>query len=199
MSSAKPTYKSKAMAKPAKASGPGPAYKSKIRPAPKPRADKPTNTVIDGEEKPKVVISIKKASDLRKVQEEKFGSLEDSKESAEAKESAFVARFTKACDEYYSVIMQEVQEALDTNESAKTYVIINTDALMERFQGFSYSTMLYGFWKADKGHFDDAIFEKHEITPPFERAQKELEELGYTLENISDSARSLRPFFKVSW
>lgn len=204
--SSKPSYKSKVQSKasPAKggAGGPGPAYKAKVtKPAP---SKKPANTVVEGdeEEKPKVRptgFAIKSASELRKVQEEKFGALEDSKATAEAKESAFVERFKKACDEYYSVIMQEVQDALESNESAKTYVIVNSDALMDRFQGFSYSTMLYGFWKADKGHFDDGVFNKHEITPPFERAQEELEKLGYTLENVSDSARSLRPFFKVTW
>jgi hypothetical protein len=59
--------------------------------------------------------------------------------------------------------------------------------------------MLYGFWDKEKKSFDDSVFSANETEKPFEAAVKELAELGYTLENVSDSSKSKRLYIKLSW
>jgi hypothetical protein len=77
---------------------------------------------------------------------------------------------------------------------------VNTKKLTEACNGFAYTSVLYGFWNKTAGKFEDTAFTKNEIAKPFEVAKKELEELGYKLEDITDPKKSFgRVFLKVSW
>jgi hypothetical protein len=130
------------------------------------------------------------AAELRARQAEKLSSRKDE----------FGARFKKASDEYYETIMAEVKLALGAvQDSSFTYVILNYKPLTKDFEGLKYTTMLYGYWNKEREAFDDSIFAEQEVEKPFERAKKELAELGYTLDNVSDPSVSHKLFLRLSW
>jgi Asp-tRNA(Asn)/Glu-tRNA(Gln) amidotransferase A subunit family amidase len=130
------------------------------------------------------------AAELRARQAEKLSSRKDE----------FGARFKKASDEYYETIMSEVKFALEAvQDSSFTYVILNYKPLTKDFEGLKYTTVLYGYWNKERESFDDSIFAEQEVEKPFERAKKELAELGYTLENVSDPSVSHKLFLRLSW
>jgi hypothetical protein len=130
------------------------------------------------------------AAELRARQAEKLSSRKDE----------FSSRFRKATEGYYEAIMREVKLALEAvQDSSFTYVILNFKPLTEDFEGLKYTTMLYGYWIKDREAFDDSIFAEQEVEKPFERAKKELAELGYRLENVSDPKVSKKLFIKLSW
>jgi hypothetical protein len=139
------------------------------------------------------------AAEFRKLQSESATARTEQKSKREAE---LKARFTEACSEYREVILAEVKAALDfVREKRPSYKFIklNHASLIKDVKGFSYTTLLYGFWNKEKGAFDDSIFKQHEVRKPFELAAEELEALGYKLENASDPTRSKRLFINLSW
>ena len=85
-------------------------------------------------------------------------------------------------------------------KTSRTHVIVNAKSLTEPCGGFAYTSVMYGFWNKTAGKFEDTVFTKNEIPKPFEVAKKELEELGYKLEDVTDPKKSFgRVFLKVSW
>lgn len=124
------------------------------------------------------------------------------KHDEEKNKAMFSARFKKACDAYYNTIMEEVKLALESiqeQESSYTYLILNYKPLIADFEGLKYTTLLYGYWNAERKEFDDSTFAEYDVEKPFEKAKKELAELGYRLENVSDPSISKRLFIKFSW
>ncbi len=137
------------------------------------------------------------ATEFRKTQTEEVSHI---KEERDKRDAEFLARFKEACTKYQQVIKDEVAEALDAaKRRAKTYIILDDKFISADCNGFAYTSLLYGFWDK-KGHrFDDSVFAKNEIEKPFVAVQKELEALGYKLEDVSDPKRSRRLFIKLSW
>lgn len=141
---------------------------------------------------------ITSAKELRAAQAKK-GPLEEPKSDKE-KADAFSARFKKACDGYYDALMKVIEERLEkASESTKTYIIFTDPSLIEKYEGLAHTTMLYGFWDKETNDFDNSIFVEQKVKSPMKRVEEAMEKLGYTVEDISDSSRSKKPFFKVSW
>jgi hypothetical protein len=144
------------------------------------------------------------AADLRRAQEANQATRQEEatrrKEEAEKREAKIVERFRSACDKYVDILLDEAKRALEyAQKTAKTYIILDHRDITKDVEGFSYTTLLYGFWSRSDNKFDDSIFTKNDIQHPFERAAAELDKFGYKLENVSDSSRSHRLFIKLSW
>jgi hypothetical protein len=143
------------------------------------------------------------AAEFRKLQTESLAQKKVAHEEAKTKrETEQKARFAKACDEYQEVILDEVQAALKhVREKGLryNYIMLEHTYLIKDVKGFSYTTLLYGFWNKDGKKFDDSIFKDSEVTKPFDRAVEELAKHGYKLENVSDPTRSKRLYIKLSW
>jgi hypothetical protein len=143
------------------------------------------------------------AAEFRKLQTESLAQKKVAQDEAKTKrEAEQKARFAKACDEYKEVILDEVQAALKhVREKGLryNYIMLEHTYLIKDVKGFSYTTLLYGFWNKETKKFDDAIFKENEVTKPFDRAVEELATHGYKLENVSDQNRSKRLYIKLSW
>jgi hypothetical protein len=144
------------------------------------------------------------AADLRRTQEANQATRQDEvarrKDEAEKREAKIVERFRGACDKYVDVLLDEAKRALEyAQKTSKTYIILDHRDITKDIEGFSYTTLLYGFWSRSDSKFDDSIFTKNDIVRPFDRASAELDKFGYKLENVSDPARSHRLFIKLSW
>ena len=110
------------------------------------------------------------------------------------KEHEFIARFKKASDLYESILIQESQIAImSAQKMISNYMFLNYIPLTVSIDGFYYSTLLYGIWK------DENLFQKFNILPPLEKANKELNRFGYRLENMSDPNKSNRLYLKLTW
>lgn len=110
------------------------------------------------------------------------------------KEDEFVSRFKKAVQLYESILIQESQNAiLNAQKSNLTYTFLDFVPLTKTYEGFYYNAVLYGFWKGEN------LFTKHNITSPFDSANKELDRFGYRIENISDTSKSNRLYIKLTW
>jgi hypothetical protein len=137
------------------------------------------------------------AADLRRAQESNQSAR---KEEATQKEKQLVERFRGACDKYVDVLLDEAKKALEyAQRTSKAYIILDHRDITKDIEGFSYTSLLYGFWSRQDKKFDTSIFEKNEIKRPFDRAVEQLDTFGYKLENVSDTARSHRLFLKLSW
>ena len=124
------------------------------------------------------------AAELRKLQQSFLVTKEDE----------FITRFKKATDVYESILIQESQKAIMAAQQMITnHMILNYIPLTVSIEGFYYNTLLYGMWKGEN------LFQKFNILPPFDRANKELDRFGYRLENISDPNKSNRLYIKLSW
>jgi hypothetical protein len=143
------------------------------------------------------------AAEFRKLQTESLAQKKAAHDEAKMKrEAEQKARFAKACDEYKGVILDEVQAALKhVREKGLryNYIMLEHSYLIRDVKGFSYTTLLYGFWNKETKKFDEAIFKDNEVTKPFDRAVEELAAHGYKLENVSDPTRSKRLYIKLSW
>jgi hypothetical protein len=146
------------------------------------------------------------AAELRKIQTENAAARKDQdavrKEQEAKREAEFKTRFAEAADAYYDVILDEAAAALKHVRDRRLnykYIMLDHHYLIKDVKGLAYTTLLYGFWDKTKQDFDGSIFEKHEVARPFDRAVAELAKMGYTLENISDRARSKRLMIKLSW
>ena len=139
------------------------------------------------------------AQELRQLQTEN-----DSQRAERAAQRAaeFKPRFQEACGKYKAKLLEEVAAALayirDKRLNYK-YAMLDYKNITTDTDGFAYSTMLYGFWNKDSKEFEDSVFTTNEAEKPFDAAVKELAELGYTLENVSDQTRSKRLYIKLSW
>jgi hypothetical protein len=137
------------------------------------------------------------AADLRRAQEANQSARKD---EVAQKEKQLVDRFRTACDKYVDLLLDEAKKALEyAQRTNKAYIILDHRDITKDVEGFSYTSLLYGFWSRQDKKFDTAIFEKNEIKRPFDRAVEQLETFGYKLENVSDPARSHRLFIKLSW
>jgi hypothetical protein len=124
------------------------------------------------------------AAELRKLQQSFLVTKEDE----------FITRFKKATDLYESILIQESQNAIMAAQQMITnHILLNYIPLTQSIEGFYYNTLLYGLWKGEN------LFQKFNILPPFERANKELDRFGYRLENMSDPNKSNRLYLKLSW
>jgi hypothetical protein len=144
------------------------------------------------------------AADLRRAQEANQATRQDEaarrKDEAEAREAKIVDRFRIACDKYVDVLLNEAKRALEyVQKTNKTYIILDHREITKDVEGFSYTTLIYGFWSRAASKFEDRIFTKNDIQRPFDRAAAELEKFGYKLENVSDPTRSHRLFIKLTW
>ena len=134
------------------------------------------------------------AQELRQLQND-----HDSQRAERAAQRAaeFKPRFQEACLKYKAKLLEEVASALDyIREKRLNYKFIMLDYknITTDTDGFAYSTMLYGFWNKDSKEFEDSVFTTNEAEKPFDAAVKELTELGYKLENVSDAEKSLRSY-----
>lgn len=140
------------------------------------------------------------AEQLRKIQTEKREKVQDEKVEQQAK---LREAFVKACDEFQQRVMDEIGQALNfvagSTKFLKNYIILDHEAIMKECGGYKASTLMYGFWNKDSKKFDGKVFADYEIQPPFQRVAEECSKTGYTLEDISDSKRSLRIMLKLSW
>ena len=139
------------------------------------------------------------AQELRKLQTQNDSQRLERKAQREAE---FKPRFTGACKKYKDKLLDEAAAAMDHVRSKRlryNYIMLDFKYLIESIDGFAYTTMLYGFWNKDKNRFDDTIFGTNGVEKPFDCAAKELKELGYKLENVSDPTRSKCLFLKLSW
>ena len=139
------------------------------------------------------------AQELRNLQTDNDAQRAERKAKAQAE---FVPRFQSACQKYKQTILDTATAALEDvrkNRLTYTYVMLDFKSLTGDTDGFAYSTMLYGFWNKESKTFDDAVFTTNDIQKPFDVAVTELAELGYKLENVSDSSKSKRLYIKLSW
>ena len=139
------------------------------------------------------------AQELRQLQTDN-----DSQRAERAAQRAaeFKPRFQEACLKYKAKLLEEVASALDyIREKRLNYKFIMLDYknIATDTDGFAYSTMLYGFWNKDSKEFEDSVFTTNEAEKPFDAAVKELTELGYKLENVSNAEKSKRLYIKLSW
>ena len=124
------------------------------------------------------------AAELRKLQQSFLSSKEDE----------FITRFKKAIQQYESTLLLESENTISAAQQMNVnYMFLNYIPLIQSFEGFYYTTLLYGIWKSEN------LFEKYNIISPFDNVSKELERFGYRLENISDSNKSSRLYLKLSW
>jgi hypothetical protein len=103
---------------------------------------------------------------------------------------------------YKAKLLEEVSAALEhirDNRLNYKYIMLDYKNITTDTNGFAYSTMLYGFWNKEKKEFDESIFSTNDTEKPFDAAVKELAELGYNLENVSDASKSKRLYIKLSW
>ena len=137
------------------------------------------------------------AAEFRKVQTEEVSHI---KEERDKRDAEFVEKFKIACAKYKQVLLDEVATALDhAKRRNKNYIILDDKYIADKCDGFAYTSLLYGFWNNKTHRFDDSAFAKNNIEKPFEAAKKELKELGYTLEDVSDPKRSRKLYIKLSW
>ena len=137
------------------------------------------------------------ATDLRRAQE--ANQVIRQQEIARRNEESAI-RFAGACDKYYEILLNEVKQVINHAQNTnKTSFILNDKKITVSVDGFSYSTLLFGFWNSQTRKFNDDIFTTNKIERPFDRAVAEVAKYGYKLENISDSSRSFRLFIKLSW
>ncbi len=142
-------------------------------------------------------LNIPHASTLRSTQQENAAVY--NKQVAERNQQ-FAKRFGAACDKYYEILLKEVARVLDeSKKTTKTSAILNDSNITGDIDGFSYATLLYGFWDRNTRKFDSSVFTKNNIDLPFYRVATKLANLGYKLENISDPSKSFRLFIKLSW
>jgi hypothetical protein len=129
------------------------------------------------------------AAELRRIQE-----------GNDNNNGQFVTKFRSACDKYYDILLAEVKRCISNSKNThRNSFILDERNIKNKVDGFSHSTMLFGFWNSHTRQFNDDIFTKNNIERPFNRAVADLAKLGYTLENISDSCKSFRLFIKLSW
>ena len=137
------------------------------------------------------------ASEFRKTQVKDAPQTED---DGDKRNADFVKRFTAACDKYKETLIAAVAAALEgAKKTSKTNVIVKDKSLTEDCNGFAYTSVLYGFWNKNTHKFEDTVFTKNNIPKPFDMVKKELEEMGYKLEDITDRSRSRAIFLKLSW
>lgn len=137
------------------------------------------------------------AAELRKIQAEKTVAVAEERAKIDAE---FAVKFKTSCDKYYDVLMAEVKNCLElAKKSSKTSFILRRENLTKDLDGMKYTTFLNGFWDKTAKKFDDSIFTKNGIEKPLDRAAKELEPLGFKLENITDSSKSFNLFIRLSW
>ena len=123
-------------------------------------------------------------------------------ERAAQRAAEFKPRFQAACGKYKAKLLEEVAAALEHVREKRLnykYIMLDFKNITTDTDGFAYSTMLYGFWNKDSKSFDESVFATNEAEKPFDAAVKELAELGYTLENVSDAEKSKRLYIKLSW
>jgi hypothetical protein len=139
------------------------------------------------------------AQQLRQLQTENDAQRAERKAQRDAE---FKPRFQEACLKYKAKLLEEVSAALahirDKRLNYK-YIMLDYKNITTDTDGFAYSTMLYGFWNKEKKEFDESIFSTNDTEKPFDAAVKELAELGYKLENVSDASKSKRLYIKLSW
>ena len=124
------------------------------------------------------------AQELRKLQESFIQNKEDD----------FIPRFKQAVDQYKTILIQESEKAIMAAQNTNLhYIFLDYLPLTKTYEGFYYNTVLYGFWKGEH------LFTKHDITSPFDQANKELDRFGYRLENLSDTNKSNRLYIKLTW
>ena len=139
------------------------------------------------------------AAQFRKAQVENDAQR---KERKAQKEAEFKPRFVAACGKYKTKILDEASAAMEHVRSKRLnykYIMLDHTYLVDSTDGYAYTTMLYGFWNKESNSFDDSVFAANEVEKPFDLAAKELLELGYKLENVSDAGRSKRLYIKLSW
>jgi hypothetical protein len=139
------------------------------------------------------------AQQLRQLQTENDTQRAERKAQRDAE---FKPRFQAACVKYKTKLLEEVTAALEHIRSKRLnykYIMLDYKNITTDTDGFAYSTMLYGFWNKDSKEFEDSVFATNEAEKPFDAAVKELAELGYTLDNVSDAKRSKRLYIKLSW
>ncbi len=137
------------------------------------------------------------ADELRRAQE--LNQITRQKELKHLKDQ-FIDRFRVACDKYFDILINEVKRLIQHAQNTNThFVILNDRNITNSVDGFSYSTLLFGFWNRRTREFNDEIFTSNNIERPFDRAVAEVAKYGYKLENISDSCKSFRLFIKLSW
>ena len=106
-------------------------------------------------------------------------------------------RFINACNKYYNIIINECKLAIKhIQHNNMTYIVLNTTSLIRQTDGYSYTTMLFGFWNKEKSIFNNSVFLEYNILSPLERVYMDLETFGYKLEHIKESMRLV---FKLSF
>jgi hypothetical protein len=99
-------------------------------------------------------------------------------------------RFINACDKYYTILMNECKLALEyIQNNNMSHVILNGNSLTRQTDGYTYTTMLFGFWNKETCSFNNSIFREYGIVSPLERVTRDLEIFGYKLEHISEPMR----------
>lgn len=95
-------------------------------------------------------------------------------------------RFINACNKYYNNLMEECKLAIEhIQNNNMTHIILNTSKLTRATDGYSYTTMLFGFWDKQTASFNTSVFREYNILSPLERATYDLEIFGYKLEHIN--------------
>jgi hypothetical protein len=95
-------------------------------------------------------------------------------------------RFINACNKYHNIIINECKLAIEHIQNNNiTNIILNTNRLIQQTDGYSYTTMLYGFWNKHTSTFNNDVFREYGILSPLEKVIRELDTFGYKLEDIS--------------
>ena len=99
-------------------------------------------------------------------------------------------RFVNACNKYYNILIDECKFAIEhIQNNDMSSIILNNNRLISQTDGYSYTTMLFGFWDKQVSSFNTSVFRDYNILSPLERATRDLELFGYKLEYNNDSMK----------
>jgi len=123
-------------------------------------------------------------------------------ENSIAQKVAQKERFTNATEEFKKTLIECCDAALAKAEgfpSYYEYVSLDTSMLKKQFQGYSYTTLLYGFWDRETRCFKDTVFEENEVEKPFDKVAEDLKQKGYTLCNESIPEKKNSLILRIYW
>ena len=128
--------------------------------------------------------------------------LKKQEENSIAQKAAQKERFTKAVNEFLDEMRLCCEEAIIKAGSFPTYfdyVILDASKIKKQFQGYSYTTLLYGFWDREARCFKDTVLEENGIDKPFETIHTEYLLRGFKLCNESQTDKKNNLVLKLYW
>ena len=115
----------------------------------------------------------------------------------------FLVRLKSAHDNYVDALKNKISECaesiLERNINAKTFKLWDPQNIECDMKNFSEFTIYRGFWNAEKKKHDRLPHMEAGITAiPLKQVMRELQPLGYKIEDISDLSKSTHVVIEVT-